>query len=51
MRVLAFTPDEHDLQFEGLVVEILDVDFLSGILFMELNDISIRPAKRLYVLY
>ena len=41
---MTFTPDEHDLQFEGLVVDILDVYILSEILFMELNDIYIRPA-------
>jgi hypothetical protein len=32
--------------FEGLVVENLDVEILGGTPFMEANDITIRPAKR-----
>ena len=44
---LYFTRDDHELYFEGLVIDNLDVDVLAGIPFMEHNDISVRPAKRL----
>lgn len=37
-------------QFEGLVVENLDVEVLDGTPFMEVNDIAVRPAKRLITL-
>ncbi|XP_070548521.1 uncharacterized protein [Ptychodera flava] len=40
------TRDSISFVFEGLVVENLDVDILAGTPFMELNDISVRPAKR-----
>ncbi len=40
------TNGNRQFQFEGLVVENLDVDILGGTPFMEVNDISIRPAKR-----
>lgn len=43
---LHFTRDEHELYFEGLVVENLDTEVLAGIPFMEMNDISIRPSRR-----
>ncbi|MEG7522125.1 MAG: retropepsin-like domain-containing protein, partial [Chromatiales bacterium] len=33
-------------QFCGLVVQNLDVEMLAGTPFMEVNDITIRPAKR-----
>ena len=39
------TRDHHNLTFEGLVVENLDVEVLAGTPFMETNDVSIRPAK------
>ena len=38
------------LQFEGLVVENLDVEVHAGTLFMEANAIAVRPAKRLATL-
>ena len=47
---LTSTRDRHDFLFEGLVVEDLDVDILAGIPFMEVNDISIRPAKHQVIL-
>ena len=31
--------------FHGLVVKSLDVEVLAGTPFMEVNDISVRPAK------
>ncbi len=37
---------DHKLEFEGLVVENLDVDVLGGTPFMERNDIMVRPAKK-----
>ena len=37
-------------EFEGLVVEDLDVEILAGTPFMEANDIAVRPAKRLVTL-
>ncbi|KAL2076333.1 hypothetical protein ACEWY4_028085 [Coilia grayii] len=40
-----FQRDSLTLYFEGLVVENLDSDVLAGIPFMEVNDVSIRPAK------
>ena len=40
----------NEFFFEGLVVEKLDVDVLAGIPFMELNDVTVRPAKRLITL-
>ena len=43
---LTFVRNEHNFVFEGLVVKNLDVDILAGTPFMELNDISVRPAKR-----
>jgi hypothetical protein len=47
---LTFTRDGHNFRFEGLVVENLDVDVLAGIPFMEVNDITIRPAKHKIIL-
>ena len=37
-------------QFCGLVVQNLDVEMLAGTPFMEVNDITIRPAKRIITL-
>ena len=47
---LTFCRDSKSFQFEGLVVENLDVDVLAGTPFMSTNDISVRPAKRLVTL-
>ena len=43
---LTFSRDSKSFLFEGLVVRDLDVEVLAGTPFMELNDISVRPAKR-----
>ena len=37
-------------QFDRLVVENLDVEVLAGTPFMEANDITVHPAKRLITL-
>ena len=37
----------NTFQFCGLVVQNLDVEMLAGTLFMEINDITIRPANEL----
>ena len=42
-----FHRDGMDFHFEGLVVTKLYVDILAGNPFLEDNDISVRPAKRL----
>lgn len=42
---LTFTRDNQKLQFEWLVVEILDSEVLVGIPLMKNNDISIRPSR------
>ena len=47
---LSLTRGNHSFQFEGLVVENLDVDVLADTPFMEANDITIRPAKRQVIL-
>ena len=47
---LSFTRGKHVFQFEGLVVENLNVEVHVGTLFMEANDIAVRPAKRLATL-
>ena len=47
---LSFTRGQHVFQFEGLVVENLDVVVLAGTPFMEANDIAVRPAKSLITL-
>lgn len=47
---LTFHRGANKFQFEGLVVEDLDVDILAGTPFMSSNDISVRPAKRLITL-
>ena len=46
---LSFTRG-HVFQFEGLVVENLNVEVLAGTPFKEANDITVRPAKRLITL-
>ena len=46
----SFTRDNREFSFEGLVVENFDVDILGGTPFMEVNDISVRPAKRQVIL-
>lgn len=43
---ITFTRESRQLVFEGLVVHDLDVEVLAGTPFMELNDVSVRPAKR-----
>ena len=40
----------NTFQFCGLVVHNLDVEMLAGTPFMEINDITIRPAKRIITL-
>ena len=47
---LFFTRDTHTFQFEGLVVEDLDVDILAGTPFMSVNDIAVRSARRQVIL-
>ena len=44
---LSFTRGNHTLPFEGLVVENLDIEVLAGTPFMEVNNITVRPAKHL----
>ena len=42
---LTFTRDDHTLLFDGLVLNDLDTETLAGAPFMEINDVSVRPAK------
>ena len=42
----AFTRDNTNFTFEGLVVEDLDVEVLAGTPFMAANNVAVRPAKR-----
>ena len=44
------SPERTVFQFEGLVVDNLDVDILAGRPFMETNDVTVRPAKREVIL-
>ena len=44
--VITLSREDHQLHFEGLVVENLDVEILAGTPFMEDNDIAVRPATR-----
>ena len=44
---VVLTRDDLSFEFSGLVVNDLDVDILAGVPFMEDNDISVRPKKRL----
>ena len=43
---MTITRDEHKYILEALVVENLDVDILAGVPFMEVNDVTVRPALR-----
>ena len=43
---ISLTRENHTFNFEGLIVENLDVEVLAGTPFMEMNDIAVRPAKR-----
>ena len=43
---ITFTRENYELCFEGLVVENLDVEILTGTPFMETNDIFVRPTRR-----
>ena len=43
---MTITRDRHKYILEALVVENLDVDILAGVPFMEVNDVTVRPAKR-----
>lgn len=47
---LPFIRDNWEFSFEGLVVENLDVNVLTGTPFKETNDLSVRPAKRQVIL-
>ena len=44
------TRKNHTFSFCGLVVKNLDVEDLAGTPFMEVNDVTIRPAKRIIAL-
>ena len=43
---MTITRDRHKYILEALVVKNLDVDILAGVPFMEVNDVTVRPAKR-----
>ena len=43
---ITFTRDGREFEFDGLVVENVDIEMLGGAPFMEKNDLNIRPAKR-----
>lgn len=47
---LSFTHGQHVFQLDGLVMENVDVEVLTGTPFMEANDITVCPAKRLITL-
>ena len=47
---LTFVWNGHNFLSEGLIVEHLNADVLSGTSFMECNDIIVHPAKHLVVL-
>jgi hypothetical protein len=42
--------DDKEFLLEALVVENMDVDVLAGVPFMEINDVTVRPAKRQVIL-
>ena len=44
---VVLTRDNLSFTFSGLIVNDLDVDILAGVPFMEENDISVRPRKKL----
>ena len=43
---LSFARGNLVFQFEGLIVENLDVEVLAGTPFKEINDVAVRPARR-----
>ena len=47
---MRLTRKNHTFSFCGLVVKNLDVEVLAGTPFMEVNDVTIRPAKRIITL-
>ncbi len=47
---LELSRDNKKFYLGALVVENLDVDLLAGTPFMEANDISLRPARRMVTL-
>ena len=47
---LSFARGQHVFQFEGLVMNNLDVEVLVGTPYMEASDIAVRPAKHLITL-
>ena len=44
---MCLTRKNNKFAFTGLVVQNLDVELLAGTPFMEINDVAIRPAKRI----
>ena len=42
---IAVTRDEVEMYLDAVVVESLEVDFLAGMPFLEINDITLRPAR------
>ena len=44
---ICLTRKNNKFSFTGLVVQNLDVELLAGTPFMEINDVAIRPAKRI----
>ena len=44
---ICLTRKNNKFAFTGLVVQNLDVELLAGTPFMEINDVAIRPAKRI----
>ena len=43
---VTLTRDELEFNFSGLIVDDLDVDILAGVPFMEDNDVSVRPKRK-----
>ena len=41
------TRDGLEFSFSGLIIDDLDVDILAGVPFMEENDVSVRPKRKL----
>ena len=41
------TRDGLEFNFSGLIIDDLDVDILAGVPFMEENDVSVRPKRKL----
>ena len=44
---VTLTRDDLEFSFSGLIIDDLDVDILAGVPFMEENDVSVRPRKKL----